>query len=178
MQPPFDMSDETFPEIELLVMDVDGVLTDGGIIVHADGTESKRFHVHDGAWIRIWHRLGCKTALITGRDCPAVAHRARDLEINFVYQGAHRKLEVLHQLEAASGITAPRMAYIGDDVMDLPVLRRVGFAVAVADACPEVRQAAHYITHQPGGRGAVGELIRYLLKRLGRYNQALERYRV
>ncbi|MBN2211031.1 MAG: HAD hydrolase family protein [Sedimentisphaerales bacterium] len=165
-------------KITLLAMDVDGVLTDGGLIIHADGSESKRFHVHDGAWIRIWARLGFKTAIITGRQCPAVDHRARDLNIDYVYQNAKRKLEVFEQLLADSGIPAENMAYIGDDVMDLPVLNRVGFRAVVDNALDEIKSFAHYVTNRPGGEGAVGELIIHLLRKKGLWEQAMERYRI
>ncbi|KPK76243.1 MAG: hypothetical protein AMJ79_07515, partial [Phycisphaerae bacterium SM23_30] len=97
-------SNKNKPNIKLLAMDVDGVLTDGGIIVHHDGTESKRFHVHDGAWIRIWRRQGLMTAIITGRECAAVEHRALSLEIDYVYQKALEKLPVLEQLIENSGV--------------------------------------------------------------------------
>ena len=163
-------------DIKLLAMDVDGVLTDGGIIVHADGGESKKFHVHDGAWIRIWQRQGLQTAIITGRHCHAVGHRMKDLEIGYVYQKAIDKIEVFERLLKESQVPAAQIAYIGDDVFDLPVLRRVGFAATVADALVDVREAADYVTTAQGGRGAVGELIRYLLKRMGLWEKAMERY--
>ncbi|MCK5272039.1 MAG: HAD-IIIA family hydrolase, partial [Sedimentisphaerales bacterium] len=140
-------------DIKLLAMDVDGVLTDGGIIVHADGGESKKFHVHDGAWIRIWRRQGLQTAIITGRHCHAVGHRMKDLEIDYVYQKAIDKIEVFERLLKESQVPAAQIAYIGDDVFDLPVLRRVGFAATVADALVDVREAADYVTTAQGGRG-------------------------
>ena len=157
-------------------MDVDGVLTDGGIIIHHDGTESKKFHVHDGAWLRIWKRQGLKTAIITGRLCSAVEIRARDLEIDYIYQKALIKLTAFEQLLNDSQVAPDQIAYIGDDMMDLPVMRRVGFSVAVADALPEVRQAADFVTDASGGRGAVCELINYLLDKMQLLPQALERY--
>ena len=161
----------------MLAMDVDGVLTDGGIIMHADGSESKKFHVHDGGWIRIWGRQGLKTAIITGRQCQAVELRMRDLEIDYVYQNAIDKLEVFNSLLEKSQIAADQIAYIGDDVFDLPVMRRVGFSVAVADAIPEMREIADFVTTARGGRGAVGELIRYMLQRMGLWDSAMARYR-
>ena len=163
--------------IKMLVMDVDGVLTDGGINLDQNGDELKKFHVHDGGWIRIWGRQGLKSAIITGRQCPAVAHRAASLKIDYVYQNATQKLPVFEQLVQESGIKPEQMAYIGDDVFDLPVMRRVGFSAAVADAFVEVRDAADYVTALPGGRGAVRELIVYLLQGMGLYDQAMERYR-
>ncbi len=163
--------------LKMLVMDVDGVLTDGGIILDQNGDELKKFHVHDGGWIRIWGREGLKSAIITGRQCPAVAHRAMSLQIDYIYQNATKKLPVFEQLIEESGIQPEQMAYIGDDVFDLPVMRRVGFSAAVADAFDEVRNVADYVTTLPGGRGAVRELIVYLLKRKGLYDHAMERYR-
>lgn len=164
-------------DIKLLAMDVDGVLTDGGIIVHGDGSESVRFHVRDGAWLRVWRRLGMRTAAITGRECPAVARRLEALETDFVYQGARRKAEVLEQLLAESQVPAEQIAYIGDEVMDLPVMRRVGFSASVADGLEMVREAADYVTDEAGGQGAVAELIRYMLKEMGLWDKAMERYR-
>ena len=163
--------------IKLLAMDVDGVMTDGGIIVHDDGSESKKFNVRDGAWIRIWQREGFKTAIITGRECAAVGHRARQLQIDYYYQKAWRKMEVLEQLVVEAGVWAEEIAYIGDDVMDLPVIRRVGLGVAVADAVAEVRAGADLVTERAGGQGAVYELIEYLLGEKGLLDQAMARYR-
>ncbi len=159
-------------------MDVDGVLTDGGIIIHEDGTESKRFHVHDGAWLRIWARQGLKTAIITGRECKAVGYRMEALEVDHVYQGAIKKLPVFEQLIKDSGVPADQIAYIGDDVFDLPVINRVGFSATVADGVPEVRDHVDFITKCGGGRGAVGELIRHLLKKMDLFETAMERYLV
>lgn len=163
-------------DIKLLAMDVDGVLTDGGIILHDDGTESKRFHVHDGTWLRIWKRQGLRTALITGRECRAVEHRARELEIDFVYQKAHDKLAVFERLLTDSALRPEQVAYIGDDVTDLPVMRRVGFSCAVSDANRDVREMADYVTRRRGGHGAVRELICYLLGQMQLLDNALARY--
>ena len=165
-------------DIKLLAMDVDGVLTDGGLILHADGTESKRFHVKDGAWLRIWKRQGLMTAFITGKESIVVAERARDLQIDFVYQRAHYKVEAFAQLLKDSQVSAEQIAYIGDDVIDLPVMRQVGLSAAVADALPEVCEIADFVTKRPGGHGAVQEFIGYLLKRMGLLQQAMERYLV
>jgi 3-deoxy-D-manno-octulosonate 8-phosphate phosphatase (KDO 8-P phosphatase) len=169
--------DNDKPDIKMLAMDVDGVLTDGGLIIHHNGDESKKFHVHDGGWIRIWRRLGLKTAVITGRQCPAVAHRMKDLEIDFVYQKALDKLEVFDKLLNESQIPAEQIAYIGDDVFDMPIIRRVGFSVVVADGLDELKQEADYVTTARGGQGAVAEMIRYMLKRMGLWDKAMERYR-
>jgi len=163
-------------DLRLLALDVDGVLTDGGIIIHDDGAESKQFHVHDGAWLRIWRRQGLQTALITGRRCPAARHRAADLEIDFFYDHAPEKLPAFEKLLADSNLTARQIAYVGDDVFDLPILRRAGFSAAPADAAPEIKQIVDFVTTRPGGRGAVAELIRHLLRQLNLYDQALQKY--
>ena len=163
-------------DIKMLAMDVDGILTDGGIITHADGSESKRFHVHDGAWLRIWARAGLKTAIITGRKCPAVGHRMKDLKIDYVYQGSIDKLSVFDQFKSDSGIEPHQIAYIGDDVFDLPVLNRVGFSATVPEAITEVKDAADFITTRSGGSGCVGEMIIHLLKRMGLWEKAMEKY--
>ncbi len=165
-------------DISVLVMDCDGVLTDGGLIYHDDGSESRRFNVKDGAWIRIWSRLHLKTAIITGKVSDAVKKRAEDLEIDYLYQRAYYKGQVFRQLLADSGIPAEQMAFIGDDIIDLPVIQQVGFSVAVADAVEEIRDAADLVTQAAGGQGAVQEVIRYLLKEMGLYEQAMERYLV
>ena len=164
--------------IKLLCMDVDGVLTDGGIIIHHDGTESKRFHVHDGGWLRIWGRRGLKSAVITGRECKAVQIRMKALEVDYIYQGAIKKLPVFEQLLADSGLKPEEIAYIGDDVFDLPAIRRVGFSATVADGISELREYVDYVTERKGGRGAVGEFIRYMLKEKGLFEAAMERYMV
>ena len=169
-------ANERLAKIKMLVMDVDGVLTDGGILVYADGSESKRFHVQDGAWLRIWRRQGLKTAIITGRTCPAVAYRAADLEVDYVYQGTIEKGATLEELVQESGVAVEEMAYIGDDIFDLPVLRRVGYPAAVANAIGLIKEAADYVTRTKGGEGAVAELIRHLLRQKGLWEQAVERY--
>ena len=165
-------------DIKLLAMDVDGVLTDGRIIMHPDGSESKNFHVHDGGWIRIWQRMGLKTAIITGRECPAVDYRARQLETDYIYQKVWEKLPVFEQLMEESGLRAEQIAFVGDDVFDLPIIKRVGFSAAVADAHPEIIQAADYVTSKNGGHGAVREVICLLLKKMGLWDQAMEKYRI
>jgi len=162
--------------IELLVLDVDGVLTDGGLIVHADGSESKRFDTVDGHGIRLWQRSGGKVALLSGRVCPCVAHRARQLQIAHVLQDCHFKLPALEGLLRELDLKAANAAYVGDDLMDLPPMQHVGFAVAVANAVEEVRARADYVTTRPGGRGAVREVIEHILKNSGRWGPLMTRY--
>jgi len=162
--------------IELLVLDVDGVLTDGRIITHQDGSESKCFHVLDGHGIRMWQRAGLKVALLSGRASPATARRAQELGIQHVIQDCKFKLPALQQLLAELGLAAERTAYVGDDVMDLPVIRYVGFGAAVANAVEEVKEYADYVTTRRGGEGAVREVIEYILKGSGRWAGLMERY--
>jgi 3-deoxy-D-manno-octulosonate 8-phosphate phosphatase (KDO 8-P phosphatase) len=163
--------------IDLLVLDVDGVLTDGGIIFTGDGTEVKVFHVRDGWGLKLWQSLGKRTALLSGRTSPTVVVRAAELGVGQVIQGAADKLPAFRRLVASEGLPPEKICYVGDDLPDLPVLLHCGLAVAVADACPEVRRAAHYVTQAGGGRGAVRETIELLLRCQGHWQQVLERFR-
>jgi 3-deoxy-D-manno-octulosonate 8-phosphate phosphatase (KDO 8-P phosphatase) len=167
---------ERCQKIEMLVMDVDGVLTDGSIVYSDGGAEIKAFHVRDGSGLKMWLTLGRKAAILTGRQSPLVARRAAELGLTAVVQGADDKVAAFVELLSAHGLRAEQAAYIGDDVPDLAVLRRCGLAVAVADACPEVRAIAHYVTGVNGGRGACRETIELLLRAQGCWQQALARY--
>jgi 3-deoxy-D-manno-octulosonate 8-phosphate phosphatase (KDO 8-P phosphatase) len=149
--------------IQLLLMDVDGVLTDGSIIYADNGVEIKKFHVRDGSGLKLWHMTGKKSAIITGRTSRAVEVRAAELGIGQVIQGAADKRAAFQQMLAQPGVAAEQVCYVADDVPDLPVLRQCGLAAAVADACPEVRSRAHYVTRTPGGHGAVREVIELIL---------------
>jgi 3-deoxy-D-manno-octulosonate 8-phosphate phosphatase (KDO 8-P phosphatase) len=162
--------------IELLVLDVDGVLTDGSVIVHADGSESKHFHTLDGHGIRMWQRAGLRVALLSGRYSAPVECRARELGVTRVLQNCHFKRPALDELLAEVGLTLAQTAYVGDDLPDLPVIRDVGFGVAVAGAVEQVRARADYVTTRPGGRGAVREVIELILKESGRWDDLLKRY--
>ena len=162
--------------IELLVLDVDGVLSDGRITYADDGAEIKAFHVRDGAGIRFWLDAGRRAAIISGRDSPAVARRAEELGIAHVFQGAGAKLPALRRLLADTGLEPSRVCVMGDDLPDLPLVRQVGLGVAVADACPELRAAAHYITRLPGGQGAVREVVELLLREQGLWTPLLQRF--
>src|ERR1043166_8355348 len=137
--------------IQLLILDVDGVLTDGGIIRDDSGQQIKRFHVRDGAGIVLWRRLQKDVALITGKESNVVAHRADELGIQHVYQNVGNKLEAYDQLKDELGVKDTEIAYIGDDLPDLPVMRRVAVPIAVADGVEEVRAIAKYVTKFPGG---------------------------
>lgn len=162
--------------IELLVLDVDGVLTDGRVFIHSDGTESKGFSILDGHGIRMWQRAGLHVALLSGRASEATARRAEELEIAHVIQGAKSKLPVLKELLEKLSLSPAQAAYIGDDVMDLPIVRYVGFGVAVANAVDELKKHADYVTTRQGGDGAVREVIEYILKGSDRWASLMERY--
>jgi len=163
-------------EIDLIAMDVDGVLTDGGIIFDAHGVETKRFDVTDGFAIKLAQKLGIATAIITGRSSTVVAHRAADLGIALVRQGSKDKLADLRALCAQRGHKPERTAYIGDDWPDLTVMRAVALAIAPANAAPEVKKIAHLVTAATGGHGAVREAIEHILRITGRHQQALRMY--
>jgi 3-deoxy-D-manno-octulosonate 8-phosphate phosphatase (KDO 8-P phosphatase) len=165
-------------EIKLLAMDVDGVLTDGGLLIGSDGTEFKNFNLLDGHGIRMWHRAGFKTAVISGRKSGATQIRAEELEISFIYQPCDNKLDCFNDLLAKSGLEPKNIAYIGDDVMDIPLVKRAGFGIAVANAVDELKSCAHYITSGKGGNGAVREVIEYILKNTGKWNELMQRYLV
>jgi 3-deoxy-D-manno-octulosonate 8-phosphate phosphatase (KDO 8-P phosphatase) len=153
--------------IELLVLDVDGVLTDSRIIYAGSDVEAKAFHVRDGSGLKYWRDAGKRTAIITGRRSPAVARRAGELGSDFVVQGVADKPAALQSILAATQLAPAQAAAIGDDLPDLLVLRGVGLAVAVADACPEIRNAAHYVTQARGGHGAVREAIELVMRSQG-----------
>ncbi|MEX2219669.1 MAG: HAD hydrolase family protein [Phycisphaerales bacterium] len=163
-------------KIELLALDVDGVMTDGSIMLDDQGVEIKRFNSRDGFGIILWQRMGFRTAIITGRVGEVVKARARELKIAHVIQGTADKSASLDDLCRAAEVAPERVAYIGDDWPDLPVLRRVGFPVAVADALPAVRAAAAMVTKAPGGHGAVREVVDHLLEARGLMARALALY--
>jgi 3-deoxy-D-manno-octulosonate 8-phosphate phosphatase (KDO 8-P phosphatase) len=162
--------------IELLVLDVDGVLTDGQLVLHGDGSESKCFHTLDGHGIRLWQRAGGKTALLSGRYSDPTQRRADQLEIAHVIQDCHFKLPALQKLLDALHLKPENVAYIGDDLPDLPPIRFVALGIAPANAVDEVKQEADYVTARPGGQGAVREAIEYILKNSGRWQALMERY--
>ncbi len=150
--------------IEFLVLDVDGVLTEGGITYGSGELEIKGFHVRDGSGLKLWHRAGKRSGIVTGRSSPMVAVRAAELGIEFVEQGAAEKGLAYRRLLERAGVAAEAVCYVGDDVPDLPPLRASGLAVAVADACAEVRALAHHVTRAAGGKGAAREAIELILR--------------
>jgi YrbI family 3-deoxy-D-manno-octulosonate 8-phosphate phosphatase len=162
--------------IELILSDVDGVLTDGGIWYDNQGVELKAFHIRDGLGIKLWQRAGFKFGLLTARTSHIVKLRAQELGIDLVRQGFENKLPAAQDILRDLNLAPEQVCYIGDDLTDLPVIRHVGLGVAVADAVSEVRSAAAYITKLPGGHGAVRELIELVLKGKSRWEDAIQRY--
>jgi 3-deoxy-D-manno-octulosonate 8-phosphate phosphatase (KDO 8-P phosphatase) len=163
-------------DIQLLVLDVDGVLTDGTVEIYGDGSEAKSFNLLDGHGIRMWQRAGLKVAFLSGRFSEATKCRAEQLNVDYCIQDCFEKLPVLKKLLEQAGLSANRTAYIGDDLLDLPVIRYVGFGVAVANAVDEVKQEANYVTTRRGGDGAVREVIEYILKNTGRWQELMKKY--
>jgi 3-deoxy-D-manno-octulosonate 8-phosphate phosphatase (KDO 8-P phosphatase) len=163
-------------KIRVLLTDVDGVLTDGHVwlLSRRDGTASelKGFSAYDGAGLKLARAAGLRTGLITGRESTAVAQRARECEIEFVYQHRATKLGSLEEILQITGADLSEVCYVGDDLPDLPVLERVGLAVAVANAVPEVKRAAHFVTSRSGGDGAVREVIELIVKAQGKWAAA------
>jgi 3-deoxy-D-manno-octulosonate 8-phosphate phosphatase (KDO 8-P phosphatase) len=162
--------------IRLIIFDVDGVLTDGSLFVGDDGQEYKAFNSRDGHGIKMLKKYGIEVAIITGRTSQVVEHRMANLGVEHVYQGKLEKLPAYEELAAKLGIPASETAYVGDDVVDLPVMRRVGLAIAVQDAHPLVRTHSHWQTPSPGGRGAARDVCEMLMEAKGVLQDELNRY--
>jgi 3-deoxy-D-manno-octulosonate 8-phosphate phosphatase (KDO 8-P phosphatase) len=167
---------EKLKEIRLLVLDVDGVMTDGRIIMDDTGREIKNFNVRDGHGIKILQRCGVKVAILTGRKSKVVEHRANDLEIKDIYQKVYNKKEVFEKILIKHKLSADDVAFIGDDIVDVPVLKRVGFSVAVADALDVVKKSVDYVAKNKGGKGAVREICEMILKAQGKWPEIAARY--
>lgn len=164
-------------DIRLLILDVDGVLTDGSIILDNNGNELKAFHVRDGHGIKMLQKAGIEIAIITGRKSEVVERRAAELGIQYVYQGALKKAVAYEDLRVKTGISSSSIACIGDDIVDIPLLRRVALPVAVADATEETKATAVYVTKACGGRGAVREVCDLILKATGKWDELFDAYR-
>jgi len=162
--------------IKLLLMDCDGVLTDGRIWVFENGEEQKGFHTRDGLGIDLWHRAGLKSGIISGRNSSAVESRARSLGMSFIRQGCEDKRNAFAETLAEAKVTHAEVAYIGDDLNDIPLMMQSGFGIAVADAAFETREHAHYVTKATGGFGAVREAIELILKAQGRWDDLVKQY--
>jgi len=157
-------------------MDCDGVLTDGRIWLFENGEEQKGFHTRDGLGIELWHRAGLKSGIISGRKSSAVEARARGLGMSFVRQGCEDKQGAFADTLALAEVTNEEVAFIGDDLNDIPLMRQSGLGIAVADAALETRERAHYVTKTVGGQGAVREVIELILKSQGRWDELVSRY--
>ena len=167
---------ERLKNIKLLLLDVDGVLTDGRIIFDSNGIESKFFNVKDGHGIKLLQRAGIEVGIVSGRKSQVVTNRAAELGITRVFQGALDKLAVYREILQETGLTDAQIAFMGDDVIDIPVMRRVGFAAAPADAVEEVLPHAHFVTRNRGGWGAVREVCDLILKGQGSWDHVTARY--
>ncbi len=163
-------------KIKLLLLDVDGVMTDGRITYDSNGGESKSFDVKDGHGLKLLQRAGIQVGIITGRQSSIVARRAAELGIELVYQGAKDKSLPFWEILEKLALLPEEVAYVGDDVVDLPVMRQVGFAATVADAVDDVKPYAHMVTKRCGGRGAVREVCDFLLKESGRWSTVTRHY--
>ena len=176
------MTDMTYVEraarVKLMIFDVDGVLTDGSLHYGSEGEALKTFNVYDGLGIKLLQESGVQTAIISARVSPQVVKRAADLGIGFLHQGGHDKLTPFNALLEKTGLTAGQVGFIGDDIVDLPILTRVGFAVAVPGGRKEVLERAHHTTVAQGGRGAVREVCELLLHAQGTYERVLAQFMV
>jgi len=168
--------DEKLKRVELILSDVDGVLSNGGIIFDNQGIETKRFHVRDGLAVKLWKTAGFKFGIISSRSSQIVKMRMSELGVDLVRQGAASKLPVAKEIMKDLGLTAEQVCFIGDDLPDLPVIHTVGLGVAVADAAEEVRNSADLVTKLPGGSGAVRELVETILKAKQRWDDSIRKY--
>jgi len=162
--------------IKLLLLDVDGVLTDGNLIYSHEGKESKSFNTQDGFGLRILQDAGVKVGIITARSSEALERRSQDLKISYLYQGSSNKLDAYKEIVKSSGLKPFEIAYMGDDWLDMVLLKRVGLAVAPANAVVEVREMVHYTTEQSGGHGAVRELCDLILEAMGKHKELYQYY--
>ena len=158
-----------FSALKLLMLDVDGVLTDGRIVSSSEGEPLKLFHVRDGLAIKIWQKAGGQVAVLTGRGWEVLARRAAELGITLIRTHVSDKLHGFTELLSECGLTAKDVVYVGDDLPDVPVMERVGFAATVADAAPVAKRVASYVSRLPGGRGAVAEIVEMILRKQGRW---------
>jgi len=162
--------------VKLLLLDCDGVLTDGRLWLLPNGDEHKAFNTKDGLGLELLRRAGLRAGIITGRTSSALARRAEELGVEFLRQGNEQKMAAFEEVLRSAGLTEDKVAFVGDDLSDIPLMRRAELAVAVADAVEETRAVAHYVTRAKGGRGAVREVIEIILKSQGLWNDLVERY--
>lgn len=162
--------------IKMIIADVDGVLTDGSITLDSDGNELKTFNAKDGSGVKFLQRIGINFAIISGRYSSAVNIRAKELSIKDVFQNSKKKIDAYEKIVSGHDLKDEEVCYIGDDLVDIPVMRRVGFSVGVADAVTEVREIVDYVTTAPGGKGAVREVIEKIIKDQGKWDEITARY--
>jgi 3-deoxy-D-manno-octulosonate 8-phosphate phosphatase (KDO 8-P phosphatase) len=162
--------------VRLLILDVDGVLTDGRIIMDDEGRETKNFNVKDGHGLKMLIRYGVDVVLLTGRRSLVVEHRAKDLGIAEVHQGSHDKVAIFREICKNRSLDSEHVAYIGDDIVDIPLLKRVGFSAAVSDATEEVKRSVDYVATKTGGNGAVREVSDLILRCQGQWTDVIKRY--
>lgn len=163
-------------KIKLIILDVDGVLTDGGVYYNNRGVETKRFNVKDGSGIKMAMHMGIEFVIITGRMSNVVKVRAKELGVKHVYQGALKKHLILEKILEVTKVKREEMAFIADDIIDLELFKQVGFKVAVHDAVPEIKRMADFVTKHKGGEGAVRDFIEYVMKAKGIWEEARKRY--
>ncbi len=168
-------------QIQVLLMDVDGTMTSGGVTLlsQADGTalEIKTFDAHDGQGLTLANSAGLRTGCITGRESAALLRRAKEMKMEFIYMKQPLKMPAYEEILAKAGVADSYVAYVGDDLPDIPLMRRVGLAVAVGDAVPEVKKAAHYVTQSIAGRGAIREAVELILKSKGIWEAMIDQAR-
>lgn len=169
------MTDTLLKHIELVLLDVDGVLTTGQIIYNDSGLETKVFHVRDGLGIRMLMEAGIKVGIVTGRSCPALTHRCRNLGLSLIKAGVHDKTAALDEILKETGISAADTAFVGDDLPDLPIMGQVGVPIAVGDAHELVKKRAVLTTRAIGGCGAIREISERILKARGDWEPLIER---
>ena len=162
--------------VKLLLMDCDGVLTDGRIWILENGEDQKAFHTRDGLGIDLLHRAGLKSGIISGRISSALERRAQSLGVSYLWQGRDDKRQAFADTLVQAQVTSEQVAFVGDDLTDLPLMVQAGFAVAVADAVAEVKAHAHYVTKLKGGKGAVREVVELILKTQGRWDDLVESF--
>jgi 3-deoxy-D-manno-octulosonate 8-phosphate phosphatase (KDO 8-P phosphatase) len=168
-------------QIKVLLMDVDGTMTDGGVLLlsQPDGSalEIKKFDAHDGQGLTLAHTAGIRTGCITGRESPALLRRANEMKMEFVYMKQPTKIPAYEEILRKTGVPDSAVAYVGDDLPDLPIMRRVGLAIAVCDAVPEVKKAAHFTTKSVAGRGAIRDAVELILKSKGIWDEMIDKAR-
>jgi 3-deoxy-D-manno-octulosonate 8-phosphate phosphatase (KDO 8-P phosphatase) len=170
------MREIDYKQLELLILDCDGVLTDGRIYLTSSGEEMKVFHVRDGSGMKYWKRAGKRIGIITGRGSQVVATRGKELGVDRIRMNVKRKLPAYVEILAEMDCQPHQVAVVGDDLTDLPMMHRCGFAACPSDAVGEVRRDADYVSHLPGGRGCVREIVEYILKQAGDWEGILDRY--